>query len=72
MLLGIHQKFARQPDNSFVRRTTGTWRQIRNRRRRDVRADNGEVAVVEFPNVGTTTATGALQSVGLWIGADSA
>jgi hypothetical protein len=68
--LGVHQKIARHPDNSLIWPTSGSWRQFGNRRCRDVYADNGEVTVVEFPNVGTPIATGALSAVGVRIGAE--
>jgi hypothetical protein len=69
--LGIHQKISRQPDNPFIRPATGSRRQFRNRHRRDVCANNGKITVVEFPNIRTPVATGALRSVGVRIGAES-
>jgi len=47
------------------------WRQLGDRRLGDVDADDGKVAVVELPNVGTSVATGAFCAVGVRVGADA-
>ena len=69
--LCVHQEVARQTDNSFIRATTGRWRQLRCCGGGDVYADDGEVAVVEFPNVRATPAGGGLCSVCVRVRADA-
>ncbi len=70
--LGIHQKIARQSDDPLIRPTTGSWRQFCNRLSSHVYTDDGKIAVVEFPNVGTPGATGAFCSVGVRVCPDPA
>jgi hypothetical protein len=69
---GVDHKVARQTDNPLIRPATGRRWQFRNRLCRNVDADNGNVAVGEFPNVGTPGAAGRFSFVGMGIGADSA
>jgi len=70
--LGVHQKTARQTDNSFIRSASGSRWQFFNCRRRHVYADDGKIAVFKFPNVGTAGAAGAFRSVGVRVVTDSA
>lgn len=71
ILFGVHQEIAREPDNTFIRATAGGRWQLGNGRRRDVDADDGKVAIVEFPYVRAATAGGGFRSIGVRIGADA-
>jgi DNA-binding XRE family transcriptional regulator len=69
-VLGKHERFARNPHNSFVWSTTGRGRQLSGRSG-NVRADDGKVAVIEFPNIGTAVTAGRFSSTSMGIGAKS-
>jgi hypothetical protein len=69
--LGVHQKIARQADDPFIPSAAGSWRQFRSRSIGDVYADNGEVAVLEFPNIRTSISTDAFCAVGVRVRADA-
>ena len=69
--LGVHQKIAWQTDNPFIRATTGRWRQFGDSSIRYINADDGEIAIVELPNIRATLATDAFSSIGVRIGTDA-
>ena len=69
--LGLHKEIARNADDALVQPAPGRRRQFRACRSRDVYADDGEITIVEFPNVGTPVATDALRAVGMGIRADT-
>ena len=68
---GVHQQLARQTDNALIRTTASRWRQLGDGSFGDVNADDGEVAIVELPNVGAPTAGGGLRSIGVRVRADA-
>ena len=68
--LGENERFARNPHNPLIRSATGRGGQLP-RQISDVRADDGKVAAVEFPNVRTTTAAGSLRAIGMRVRAES-
>src|SRR6267142_6274325 len=49
--LGIYQQIAWQPDNPFIRPTTGRWRQFERGGIGDVNADDSKITVIKLPNV---------------------
>jgi hypothetical protein len=69
--LGVDQKAARQADNAFIRATAGSGRQFRGGGIRNVYADDGEVAVGEFPYVGAPGAAGSFRAVRVRVLADA-
>ena len=69
--LGVDQQVAREPDNPLIRATAGRWRQLWCCGSGDVYADDGKVAIVEFPNVRATPAGGGLRSVLMRVWADA-
>ena len=69
--LGVDQQVAREPDNPLIRATAGRWRQLWCCGSGDVYADDGKVAIVEFPNVRATPAGGGLRSVRVRVRADA-
>ena len=71
VVLGVDQQIAREPDNTLIRATTGCWRQLGCCGGGDVYADDGVVAIVEFPNVRATAAGGGLRSVLMRVWADA-
>ena len=68
---GVHEQVARQTDDPFIRSTTGRGRQFGDGSIRDVDADDGEIAVVEFPNVRATPAADSLGSILVRVRADA-
>jgi hypothetical protein len=54
--LSVHQKIARQTDNSLIRSATGRRRQFEDGGIRDVYADHGKITIIKFPNVRATPA----------------
>jgi hypothetical protein len=69
--LGVDEKIARDSDDPFIRPAAGRRRQLWLGSVCDVYANHGEIAIVEFPNVGTPIATDALRAVGVWVLADT-
>jgi hypothetical protein len=70
--LGVHEEMAWQSNDSFIQPTPGRRRQFGNRRIRHVDADHSEVAIFEFPNVGTAGARGRFSTILMRVRADSA
>lgn len=68
---GEHQGLAGNPNDSLIRPTTSRGRQLVNRLRRDVPPNDGEVAGLEFEDVGAPLEAGGLRTVGVRIGAKS-
>ena len=68
--LGIHQYIARDSHDPFVWSATGRGRQ-RPGQIRDVNADDGEIAALDFPNIRAIVATDALRAVGVRVRADA-
>ena len=66
--LGFDEQIARQPDNAFIRATTGRGRQFGRCGRCDVDPDHREVTIFEFPNIrAPATGNGAgTVLVGVW------
>ena len=46
--LGKDERFARNPNDAFVRPATNRWRQLPHRFGSNVAANNGEIPAVEF------------------------
>ena len=69
--LGGHEHIARQADNPFIPSATGSCRQFCNRCIGDVYADDGEVAIFEFPNVRASIAPALCRAVGVRVRADA-
>ena len=69
--LGVDQQIARQTDNAFIRSTTGRGWQFLDGSIGNVNADDGEISVVEFPNVRATPATDSLGAVLVRVRADA-
>ena len=68
---GVHQNMARKSDDAFTRPATRRWRQSWLGGVCNVLADDGEVAIVEFPNVRATVATRAEGITSARVGAKS-
>ena len=58
-------------DNAFVGAAACGWRKAQYGSVGDVRADNGEIAIVEFKDVGAATRSGRLFAICMRVGADS-
>ena len=71
VLLGVHQKTARQTDNPLIRPATGGGWQFRGGGIRDVNADHGEIAVGELPDVRATATADRLCSILMRVRADA-
>lgn len=69
--LGEHQCFARNPHHALVWSATCRGRQ-RPGHIRYVGTDDGKIAIVKFPNVGTATEARRLRTAGVRIGSNSA
>ena len=70
--LGVDQHAARQTDNPLILPATGGWRQFAFSLISHVYADDGEVAVFEFPNVRASFAARAFRAVSVRVKADPA
>jgi DNA-binding XRE family transcriptional regulator len=69
---GVYQQIARQTDNPLVRPTSRSRRQVRERRRRDVYADDRKVTVRKFPNIRASITRGSFCTVGVRVFSDPA
>ena len=70
--LCFHKEIARDTDNPFIGTAPGRRRQFCFGGIRDVYADHGEIAVCQFPDVGTIVERNRLSAVCVRVGADSA
>src|SRR6185312_1458357 len=69
--LGVDQQVARQADDPLIRPATSRGRQVRFGVSGDVDADDGEVAIFQFPNVGAAITGDALRAVGVRVRANA-
>lgn len=61
--LGLHEETTGNPNDSFIRATTSGWGKTGQGTGCHVDADNGEIAVFEFPDVRAIKESGGLGSV---------
>jgi DNA-binding XRE family transcriptional regulator len=69
--LGVDQQVARETKDAFIGSTTGCGRQFGDGSIGDVDTDDGEIAVIELPNVRATPAADSLGSVSVRVRADA-
>jgi DNA-binding XRE family transcriptional regulator len=69
--LGEHEGLSRNPDDALIRAAAGGGWQLAEGSVGDVAPDNGEVARVELPDVGTTAQAGRLRAVCMRIRAEA-
>jgi hypothetical protein len=67
--LGVDKEISRDANDPFVRSAPSSRGQFRSGSVRDVYADHGEIAIIEFPNVRAPATADGLCSVGVWVGA---
>ncbi len=71
VLLGEHQSFPGNPDDTLIRATTRRGRQLCGGFRRNVATNDGEVAGVQFKNVGATRKARCLYTVRMRVRAEA-